>query len=317
MNKKRTVAVLGVGHVGAHCAYSIAVQGLADEIVLVDMNEQKIISECQDLMDSVAYFPHRVRVRTGDFADLKDCDILVNSTGDIKLLRETLDRQTEMDFTIRAVNSYMDKVMKSGFDGIIINITNPCDVVTAQIAKLSGLPRGRVFGTGTGLDTSRLLSALARHTGIDHKSISGYMMGEHGAAQMVPWSAVSFNGKPLNEWAKEDKRFQFDRDEVKKEAIGAGWVTFSGKQCTEYGISTTLARLVRIVYCDEKVIMPVSAGLDGEYGEKDLFVGVPAVIGAGGVEEIVQINMTPEEKDEFKKCCDNVREYMQRATQMK
>lgn len=309
--KKRVVGIVGIGHVGAHCAYSLAVQGIADEIILVDMNRQKAVSECQDLFDSVAYLPHRVEVRVGDFPDLKDCDVLVNSVGNIDILRGTHNRVDEMDFTIRAVNGYVQKVMDSGFDGVIINITNPCDIVTRQIAKLSGLPRGRVFGTGTGLDSSRLRSALAKQTGMDHKSITGYMMGEHGASQMVAWSSLSFGGKSLAEWAKTDPRFSFDHEAMRKEVIGAGWVTFSGKFCTEYGIASTLARLVQIVFVDEKQILPVSTELRGEYGQEDIFVGVPAVIGANGVEQVVELPLPQEEYDAFQSCCADVRANME------
>ena len=176
MTKKRIVGVIGLGHVGAHVAYALVVQGIADELILVDQKEQKLASEVQDLRDAAAYLPHRVTVRAGDFADLGECDVIVNSVGKIELL-ETHDRLTEMDFTIPAVRSYAHKIKESGFDGVLINITNPCDIVTRELALGVGLPRGRVFGTGTGLDTSRLLSALARQTGIDHKSITCYMLG--------------------------------------------------------------------------------------------------------------------------------------------
>ena len=170
--KKRTVGVVGLGHVGAHVAYSLAIQGIADELILVDLKDQKLASEVQDLRDSVAYMPHRVSVRAGDFSDLGECDVIVNSVGKIDLLRGNTDRVAEMKFTIPAVRSYVQKIKDSGFNGVLINITNPCDVVTYELAKGLGLPRGRVFGTGTGLDTARLLSALARQTGVDHKSIT-------------------------------------------------------------------------------------------------------------------------------------------------
>ncbi len=316
-SKKRIVGIIGAGHVGAHCAYSLAVQGIADEILLMDKNHEKAVSECQDLFDSVAYLPHRIAVRVGDFSDAGECDVLVNSVGNIQLLRGTHDRLTEMDFTIPAVDGYVKKIMASGFDGIIVNITNPCDIVTREIAQLSGLPRGRVFGTGTGLDSSRLRSALARQTGIDHKSICAYMMGEHGAAQMVPWSSVSLGGRPLSEWSREEQRFRFDHEAMKKEVINAGWVTFSGKFCTEYGISSTLARLVHIIFTDEKQILPVSTELRGEYGQNDIFVGVPAVIGRNGVERVVEIPMSPEEKAEFAHCCDDVRQNMEHLKELR
>ena len=308
--KTRKVGVIGLGHVGAHVAYSLAVQGIADELVLVDMKEQKLASEVQDLRDAAAYLPHRVTVNPGDFADLGDCDVIVNSVGKIELL-ETHDRLTEMDFTIAAVRGYVDKIKASGFDGVLINITNPCDIVTRELAMGLGLPKGRVFGTGTGLDTSRLLSALNRQTGIDHKSITAYMLGEHGALQFAPWSCVSFRGMPLDELAKTNGKFRFDRDALQKESIGGGWVTYAGKQCTEYGICTTAARMVHIVLHDEKAIMPASMELDGEYGETGLFAGVPCLIGKNGVEQIIELPLTDEEKAKFHDCCEGIRKNME------
>ena len=310
MSKKRILGVIGLGHVGAHAAYALAVQGIADELILVDKNAQKLASEVQDLRDAAAYLPHRVTVRAGDFSDLGACDVIVNSVGKIELLRGTHNRLTEMDFTIPAVRGYAEKIKASGFDGVLINITNPCDIVTRELALGPGLPRGRVFGTGTGLDTSRLLSALARQTGIDHKSITCCMLGEHGNQQFAPWSCVSFHGMPLDEWAKTDERFRFDRDALQKESIGGGWVTFSGKFCTEYGIATTAARMAHIVLHDEKAIMPASAELCGEYGESGLFAGVPCVIGASGVEEVVELPLTEEEKATFHACCEGIRANM-------
>ena len=314
--KKRTVGVVGLGHVGAHVAYSLAIQGIADELILVDLKDQKLASEVQDLRDSVAYMPHRVSVRAGDFSDLGECDVIVNSVGKIDLLRGNTDRVAEMKFTVPAVRSYVQKIKDSGFNGVLINITNPCDVVTNELAKGLGLPRGRVFGTGTGLDTARLLSALARQTGVDHKSITCYMLGEHGNQQFAPWSCVSFRGMPLDVWAEKDARFRFDRAALQKESIGGGWVTFSGKFCTEYGIATTAARMAHIVLHDEKAIMPASAELCGEYGETGLFAGVPCVIGANGVEEVVELPLTGDEKATFHACCEGIRTNMEHLKEL-
>ena len=311
MAKKRIIGIMGLGHVGAHVAYSLAIQGIADELVLADQNQHKLASEVQDLRDAVAYIPHRVTVRAADFSELGDCDLLINSVGKIDLLRGTQDRVTEMDFTIPAVRSFVDKVKASGFNGVVINITNPCDIVTHELALGLGLPKGRVFGTGTGLDTARLLSALARQTGIDHKSITCYMLGEHGNKQFAPWSCVSFRGMPLDVWAKTDERFRFDCEALQKESIGGGWVTFSGKYCTEYGIATTAARMAHIVLHDEKAIMPASAELRGEYGESGLFAGVPCVLGANGVEQIIELPLTAEEQAQFHACCDGIRANME------
>ncbi len=311
MNKKRKVGIIGLGHVGAHVAYTLCVRGIADELVLVDINEKKLASECQDLRDAVAYHPHRVTITAGTFDDLGDCDIVVNSIGKIELLRKTLDRLDEMDFTIAQIREVAPKVKASGFKGIFLNITNPCDIVAHEAEKLLGLPKGHVFGTGTGLDTSRLISALARQTGVDHKSIVCYMMGEHGAKQFAPWSCVSFGGMPLDEWAKTDERFRFDRPALQKEAIGGGWVTFSGKGCTEYGISNTAAYMIDAVFRDEKVILPATYELNGEYGEYGLYAGVPCLIGRNGVEKVIEIPLTDEEKQTFHECCEGIRKNME------
>ena len=308
MTKRRTLGVIGLGHVGAHVAYALAAWGVADELILVDKNGQKLRSEVQDLRDAAAYLPHRVTVRGGTCADLGPCDLIVGSVGKIELLRGTHDRLTEMDFTVPEVRRYAAEVKASGFDGVFLNITNPCDIVTRELALGLGLPRGRVFGTGTGLDTSRLLSVLARQTGLDHKSITAYMLGEHGNEQFTPWSCVSFRGVPLDVWAERDERFRFDRAALQKESIGGGWVTFSGKFCTEYGIATTAARMASIVLHDEKAILPASAELCGEYGESGLFAGVPCVLGAGGAEQVVELPLTAEELQEFHRCCAAIRQ---------
>ena len=305
MPKKRIVGVVGLGHVGAHVAYTLGVTGTADLVKLCDINEKKLVSEHQDLMDAAMFMPHHVKYAMASYEELGDCDIIINAIGKIDLL-VTHNRDTEMNFTVAQVADFIPKIMKGGFKGIFINITNPCDVVSDLISKLSGLPAGHVFGTGTGLDTSRLVSAISQQTGLDHKSITAYMMGEHGNAQMVPWSVIQFGGKRLEE-LKDDSRFVFDHDAIKEKTIKGGWVTYVGKGCTEYGIATTAARMVSIVLHDEKQIMPASAELCGEYGEKDVFVGVPCVIGKNGVEEVVELSLNEREKEELKKSCDVIR----------
>lgn len=302
--KTRSVGIIGVGHVGAHCAYSLAVQGIVDELVLVDVNEQKAISECQDLRDSVTYLPHRVTVRTGGYGDLGDCDVVVVSAGRIT---QDGNRLSELNVSVGLVNGFVKQVVDGGFDGIFIVISNPCDIVTRQVHKLSGFPKSRVFGTGTGLDSSRFRSVLTEAMGIDHKSLVAFTMGEHGDSQMAPWSHVSVHGKPLAELAQKDKKYKVDQEAVLKKAVGGGWVTFAGKGCTEYGIASTLARFVRAIFHDEKVVMPASVSLDGLYGQEDIFASTLCVIGKNGVEEVFEMNLTEQEQGAFAHSCDVIR----------
>lgn len=310
-DKKVTIGVLGAGHVGAHVAYALGMMGVADVVKICDPKEAKVISERQDLMDAVYFMPHRVDYQIAKYEDLADCDIIINAVGDITLCA-TGSRDDEMNYTVRQVAETIPKVMAGGFNGFFINITNPCDVVTHLIAKKSGLPKGRVFGTGTLLDSSRLISAIAQQTGIEHHSFNAFMMGEHGDRQMIPWSLVNFRGKPLAQMEK-DPRFQFDKEAVRHQTIRAGWVTYSGKFCTEYGICSAAVTLAKAVLHDERKIFPCSCPLDGEYGEKDIFCGVPALIGKNGVEEVMEYDLPADELAEFKACCDTVRANIERA----
>lgn len=317
--KTRKAGIIGTGHVGAHAAYSLAVQGIVDELVLIDKNPAKLQAEVLDLNDAAAYFPYNVKAKAGDFEDLKDCDVIVNCVGDISILIGTHERAEELAFNIQAVREYAPKIKASGFDGILINISNPCDVITRELAELAGLPEGHVLGTGTGLDTSRFLSAISEKTGIEHQSITGFMLGEHGSHQFAPWSAVTIGGVPLEDLhglGGSGDTFDFDLDAIEYRGSEGGWLTFNGKHCTEYGIATTAARIVRAILHDEKVILPVSAGLHGQYGESDIFAGVPALIGKDGVEAIIELALTKEEQDKFHECCSWIRRNIETASKL-
>lgn len=310
-SKKRIVGVVGLGHVGAHVAYALGMMGVADEVLLCDKKEDKLVSERQDLMDAVKFMPHPVDYKIVSYEGFKECDVIVNATGKIEL-SATGNRDDEMNFTVVQVADYIPKIMAGGFKGIFLNITNPCDVVTHLIAVKSGLPKGHVLGTGTGLDTSRLVSAIAQQTGLEHHSFTAYMFGEHGNAQMVPWSLVKIAGKALDEYNNQPP-FDFDREELKKRAIGGGWVTFRGKGCTEYGICSVAAYMVDTILHDAKKILPASVELTGEYGETGIFAGVPAIIGANGAEKVMEYNLPDNELKEFKACCTTIRNNIAKA----
>ncbi len=312
--KNRKAAVIGLGHVGAHVTNSLALQGIADEILLIDQDEDKVISENQDLNDSLLYIPHAPKIHPAEFEDLKDVDVIINCVGNIKMLNGNNNRDTEMTFNLKAVDSYADKIKESGFNGVIINISNPCDVITRYLALKTGLPKGRVFGTGTALDSSRLISALSKYTGVAEESITAYMLGEHGNKQFSPKSVLSFHGAPL-EALGEDHPLPEWKD-LEEEAIGGGWVTFSRKHCTEYGIANTAARLAKAVFEDENVVLPVSFELDGEYGQKGCFAGIPCIIGTNGVKKVLELSLEKEELETLEACCDGIRKNIARAEEI-
>jgi len=306
----RKVGIVGVGHVGAHVAYSLAQQGICDALYLCDINKQKVVSERQDLIDAVCYMPHRVQVYNCEYKDLADCDIIVNCVGTID---GSGDRLNELQVSMGMIRTFVPVLKENNFNGIWLNITNPCDIIAHQVWKLSGLPKNQVIGTGTGLDTSRLKAVLARETGFDHKSITAYQLGEHGNSQFTAWSCVAFGGKPLSELETEDPdRFTLEKEALSAEVAKAGWVTFEGKGATEYGIASTAARMISCIFHDEKQIFPASTLIDGHYGEEGMFVSVPCVLGKDGVEEIIDLNLTDDEMARFNKTCTVMKENIAR-----
>lgn len=309
------VGIIGIGHVGAHVLEALAVKGLADSFVLVDLDEKKnkVIAERQDVLDSSIFLPHRVDIKVGAFADLADCNVVVNCVGDILALQKTHNRLDELIFNVKSTIKNAVEIKRSGFSGIFINVSNPCDVISKLMADSLGLSEGRVFGTGTFLDTARLKLRLQEKTGVDSKSINAYMIGEHGNKQITAWSSVYFSGLSLDLASKSDSRFVFDRDEVEKSAAQGGWITYNGKFCTEYAIAQTVTELVRIVKFDEKAIVPVSVNLNGKYGEQGIFAGVPARVGRNGVEEVIELDLTENEKERFHLCCEGIRGYLKEA----
>ena len=302
----RKVGIVGVGHVGAHVAFSLVTQGIVDELVLVDINKQKVISERHDLLDATAYLPHRIRVSVGEYEDLADCDIIVNSVGKIP---DTGDRLDELKLSIGMVDTFIPRIMNAGFDGIIVNITNPCDIVAYHIQQISGLDSSKVLGTGTGLDSSRFRRAMAEDTGIDEKSVVGYTLGEHGDSQIIPWSQVTFGGKSLKELEVERPETfgSLDKEDILYRTVKGGWFTYEGKKATEFGIASTAARLIKAIYHDEKFVTTASTLLEGHYGEDNLYISIPVVIGKDGVEDKFELTLTDEELAKFKNSCKVVK----------
>ena len=314
--KTRRVVVVGSGNVGSHCAFSLAVQGVCDEIIMIDKIEKKANAEAVDLSDTVSYLPHYVTSRKGTFEDCSDADIIVVSLG-----VPPEPNKSRLDFlegTIREVDTIIEPIMKSGFDGIIVVISNPVDVVANYILEKTKLPKNRVFGTGTTLDSSRLRRILSHETGIDAKSIQGYTMGEHGDSQMVPWSHVSLGGKPIFDLIKEKpKTFgNLDLDDIEKRAAFAAYEIIAGKGCTEFGIGVGLTEIVKTILHNERKILPATTLLNGEYGQTDVFASVPVIMSKDGIEEIIEINLTNNEKEKFNNSCNIIRSYIEKSKEI-
>ena len=194
----RKVVIVGAGHVGSHVGYALISQSLADEIVYIDSDHAKAVAQAFDLTDATNYLPVRTKVTAGDYSDAKDAQIMIISAGPLPTGNQT--RMDTLGQTIAILKDVTQSIKESGFDGIIVNISNPADVITHYIQHTLNWAPERIFSTSTTLDSARLRRAIAQEIGIDQKSITAYALGEHGESQMVAWSAVTIAGKPLSQW---------------------------------------------------------------------------------------------------------------------
>lgn len=305
----RRIGIIGAGHVGAHCAHSLALLGLADELILVDRDEKRADAEVQDLSDAAGLFPHRVDLRRGACEDLGGCDIVILSAGEIPTTRDRLD---ELYGSAAIVDEVIPRTMRAGFGGIFLVVTNPCDIVAHRVWQRSGLEASRVIGTGTGLDSMRLVSALAQKTGVSPQSITACVIGEHGESQVPVWSQVCFGFMPLQQLTKQQpERFgALDLNAVAAEVRRAGWVALEGKGATEYGIAAAVCRLVGSILHDEKRLIAASTLLTGQYGQSGVFAGIPCVVGKNGVEQVVAPALSRDEQSAFSRSCEVIREHL-------
>ena len=258
----RKVVIVGAGHVGSHVGYALISQSLADEIVYIDSDRAKAVAQALDLTDATNYLPVRTKVTAGDYSDAADAQIMIIAAGPLPSGNQT--RMDTLGQTIEILKEVTASIKKSGFDGIIVNISNPADVITHYIQHMLNWAPERIFSTSTTLDSARLRRAIAQETGIDQKSITANALGEHGESQMVAWSAVTIAGKPLSQW----------RDEF-----------------------------VRAIFYNENRVLSVSVLLDGQYGQHDVYASVPAIVGRDGIAHIIELHLTPEEQEKFDVSC--------------
>lgn len=314
--KLRKVAIIGTGHVGSHVAFALATQGEVDELYMVDIDKSKALSQATDIKDAVSYLPHHVHAVACEVEDCGDCDIMFISAGPLPDL--TQDRLDTLGSTVDVLKDIIPRIKASGFQGIIISISNPADVVAAYIQQALDYPKHKIISTGTALDSARLQMLLSGLLKVSRRSLTAYAMGEHGGSAMVPWSHVAVGGKPLRELQRElpDRFPDFDEDQVVADMKYGGYLVLKGKGSTEFGIATSAVELVRAIFHDEKKLLPASCYLDGSYGQYGVFASVPLIIGKDGVDTIIELHLTATEKAAFDASCDIIRQHLAKAKEM-
>ena len=311
--KSRKVAIVGTGLVGSSTAFSLITQGVCEEILMIDLNKERALGEAMDLNHCIEYLNRNTKIRVGSYEECGDVDIVVITAGAPPKPGQT--RLDTLDLSIKIAESIVNPIMESGFEGHFIIISNPVDIVAYHVYKISGLPKNKIIGTGTSVDSARLKNFIGDLLKVDPRSVQAYSMGEHGDSQMVPWSHVYVGGKSFHKIIEDnqDRVGDVNLDKLVLDTAEAGWEVYNRKGTTYYAIATSTVAIIKAILNDENKIMPVSTLLDGEYGEKDVFSGVPAVLNSTGVKEVVEIDMTEEELIKFKASNKIIREYINKV----
>lgn len=287
MNTK--IAILGAGHVGSHVARALAAGNVADELVLIDKAPSVAAAQAMDLADALSFPPVNVRVRPGDYGDCADADITIAAIG-----KARKPGQTRLDLlgdSVVMARELAEQLGPHGVGGLLISITNPCDIIADCLRQLLGLDRFRAFGTGTLLDTARLIRVLSEQTGAKRGTIEAFVLGEHGDSAMIPFSALRIGGRRAGEAPG------FDPDQALARTRSIGMDIIEGKGSTEFGIGQATAFLCQRILSDSKATLPLSVHLTGEYGLRGINCGVPCVVGKKGVEAIVELPLTGPEQE--------------------
>ena len=310
--KKGKVVLVGTGFVGMSMAYSMLNRGGINELILIDIDKDKTKGEEMDLAHGLPYAPQKMTIKAGDYEDCKDAQVVVITAGVAQKPGQTRLELAEVNTKI--MKQITESIMASGFNGIIVVASNPVDLMAYVVSEVSGLPRNRVIGSGTVLDTARLRYLMADYLKISSKNIHAYIMGEHGDSSFVPWNHAYVGCKKVVDVMKDKKHPMEDLEKIHKGVVDAAYEIIEKKRATYYGIGMALNRLVRAILDNENSILTVSTYLkDGQYGQDDIYIGVPAVINSNGVRELLEIELSEEEQAKLNNSCKVIKEIREQS----
>ena len=295
MNK---IVIIGCGNVGMSYAYSLLNQSTpVNELVLIDINQDKIIGEVMDLNHCLAFSPSKIDIKVGTYEDCKDAKIIVIAAG-----ANQNPGETRMDLIYKNAKIFkeiINSVMKSGFDGYFLIATNPLDIMTYLTFKYSGFAPNKVIGTGTSLDTARLRFLISEKVGVNPKDINAYVIGEHGDSEFTLWSSALVGSEKIDKYLTEE-----EKESIENDVKNAAYEIINRKGATYYGIGMCLVRITNAILSDENSIITVSS-----YDKtNDIFVGGATIINKNGCKERMYIKLNEEETKKLQNCVNIIKD---------
>ena len=304
------ITIIGAGSVGSTIAYTLAHDEIASEIVLIDINKEKVEGEVMDIEQGTC-FRSPVSLVAGDYADAKDSDIVIITSGIARKPGQTRIELTQTNVNI--LKSITPQIVKEAPDAKYIIVSNPVDIMTYVFTKISGLPENQIMGSGTILDTARLRYGLSEHFKVAQGNIHAYVFGEHGDTSFIPWTGAYISGLSTDEYYEEMKAHGKDVKPLDKEAMleyvqKSGGKVIAKKGATFYAVSATVCQLVGLILAASDSLATVSSMLHGEYGIEDVCLSTLTLVGPNGTQGKVQMRMNKEEIALLKKSADALKE---------
>lgn len=311
-NNRTKISIIGSGFVGSTTAFALMMGGLASEIVIVDINKNKAEGEAMDLSHG-ASFVKPILVKSGDYIDTKDSDIVIITAGASQKPGETRLDLISKNLTI--FKSIIPEIVKYNPNSILLVVSNPVDILTYITYKISGFPKERVIGSGTVLDTSRLRYMLGENFDIDIRNIHTYIMGEHGDSEIATWSLTSIAGMSMDQCCNtlNSKCDEHTKAEIHRAVKNAAYEVIKRKGATYYAVALAIKRIVEVILRDENSILTVSTLLNGEYGIQDIYLGIPSIVGLSGVKKILELPLNYEELRTLKTSADTLKKLLSNA----
>lgn len=308
------ISIIGAGAIGATTAFALLQKGVAREIVINDINQEKALGEVLDLMHGSA-LASPCNVTLGALEDTKDSDIIIITAGVAQKPGET--RLDLVDKNYKIFKSFVPTLAKLSPNAILLVVSNPVDILAYMTYKLSGFPKERVIGSGTVLDTTRLRSLLGKYFGVDGRIVQGYVLGEHGDSEFVPWSSLTIGNIPIKDFSNQ---LSIEWDEATEKVIAddvknAAYEVINRKGATAFSVAAVLTRIVEAFLKDEKTILSVSTLLNDYYGVNETYLSVPTIVGKNGVEKVLNIQFSEEEKEKFVSSANLMKQYIDRINE--
>ena len=304
------ITVIGAGSVGAAITNDIMVQGFASEIVLIDINKEKVEGEVMDIVQGTS-FRNPISIVAGDYEDAKDSDIVIITSGIARKPGQTRIELTQTNVNI--LKSITPQIVKEAPNALYIIVSNPVDIMTYVFTKISGLPENQIIGSGTLLDTARLRFGLSEHFEVAQKNIHAYVFGEHGDTSFVPWSCADVSGASLDDYAemmrhlgKEPK--PLDKAGMEEYVHKSGGIVIAKKGATFYAVSVAVCKLCGMLLSAYDSIATVSSVMHGEYGIEDVAISTLTLVGPNGVQGKVPLKLTDEEVAKLQKSANSLKE---------